>query len=98
MGGTVYQCIRINVVNIKNQIYTSNTVISTVATRYKYCHNKEKKQPKSNLNQTDLNHMNEIKEFTRINQGRGIRILEISFLTFKENSGNSMTQYAFVPV
>jgi hypothetical protein len=42
--------------------------------------------------------MNENKEFTRINQGRGICILEISFLTFKENSGDSMTQYAFVPL
>ncbi len=41
--------------------------------------------------------MNENKEFTRINQGRGICILEISFLTFKENSGGSMTQYTFVP-
>ncbi len=41
--------------------------------------------------------MNENKEFTRTNQGRGIYILEISFLTFKENSGDSMAQYTFVP-
>jgi hypothetical protein len=42
--------------------------------------------------------MNENKEFTRISQGREIRILDLSFLTFKENSGDSMTQYAFVPL
>jgi hypothetical protein len=41
--------------------------------------------------------MNEKKVFTRINQGRGIRNLGNSFLTFKENSFDSMTQCAFVP-